>query len=94
MFDEVNKILEESIRPTLAKHYGDIKLVSVEEGIVQVKLLGNCNGCPSATHTVEHVVEAALKEAMPGIKSVVIKNEVSEELWDMARKFLNDRNEK
>jgi Fe-S cluster biogenesis protein NfuA len=94
MFDEVNKILDECVRPTLAKHYGDIKLVSVEDGVVEVKLLGSCNGCPSATYTVEHVVESALKEAIPSIKSVVIKNEISEELWDTARKFLKDRNRK
>ena len=94
MFDEVNKILHECIRPTLAKHYGDIKLVGVENGIVQVKLLGSCNGCPSANYTVEHVVEAALKEAIPSIKSVVIKNEVSEELWDTAKKLLNNSNRK
>ena len=94
MVDEVNKILEECIRPTLAKHYGDIKLVGVENGIVQVKLLGSCNGCPSATHTVEHVVEATLKEAIPSIKGVVIKSELSEELWDTAKKFLNSSNRK
>jgi Fe-S cluster biogenesis protein NfuA len=94
MFDEVNKILDTCVRPTLAKHYGDIKLVSVENGVVEVKLLGSCNGCPSATSTVENIVEAALKEAIPSIKNVVIKNEISEELWDTARKILNNRNKK
>jgi Fe-S cluster biogenesis protein NfuA len=94
MFNEVNKILEVHVRPVLAEHYGDIKLISVEDGIVEVKLLGQCNGCPSATLTVEHVVENALKEAIPSIKTVRIKNEVSEELWEAAKKILKSRSGK
>jgi Fe-S cluster biogenesis protein NfuA len=90
MFDEVNKILDSQVRPVLAEHYGDIKLISVEDGIVQVKLLGQCNGCPSANLTVEHVVEHALKQAIPSIKTVKIKNEVNEELWEAARKILKN----
>ena len=94
MFDVINKILDESVRPTLAKHYGDIKLISVKDGVVEVKLLGSCNGCPSATQTVEQVVKTTLKEAMPSIKDVVIKNEISDELWEAARMLLNNKNKK
>jgi Fe-S cluster biogenesis protein NfuA len=94
MFNEVNRILEEHVRPVLAEHYGDIRLISVEDGIVEVKLLGQCNGCPSANLTVEHVVENSLKEAIPSIKAVRIKNEVSEELWEAAKKILKNRNGK
>lgn len=92
MFDEINKILDDSVRPTLAKHYGDIKLISVKNGIVEVKLLGSCKGCPSATQTVEQVVKTTLKEAMPSIKDVVIKNEISDELWEAAKMLLNNKN--
>lgn len=38
--------------------------------------------------------EVKLKEVIPGIKSVVIKNEVSEELWEIARKIINKPNKK
>ena len=92
MFAEIEKIFEANVRPKLADHYGNIELVSVEDGIVEVKLLGQCKGCISAKYTIEDLVEAELKQAIPGIKKVILKNEVSEELLEQARKILNDGN--
>jgi Fe-S cluster biogenesis protein NfuA len=92
MFAEIEKILEVDVRPKLAEHYGNIELVSVNDGIVEVKLLGECRGCLSAKFTVEDLVEPTLKEAIPGIKKVILKNGVSEALLDQARKILNNGN--
>jgi len=92
MITEIEKILEENVRPKLADHYGNIELVSVEDGVVIVKLLGQCKGCISAKYTIEDLVEAELKQSLPGIKKVILKNEVSEELLEQARKLLNDGN--
>ncbi|MGH4138835.1 NifU family protein [Clostridium sp.] len=89
MFAEIEKILEVNVRPRLAEHYGNIELIGVKDGIVEVKLLGECNGCLSAKYTIEDMVEVALKESIPGIKSVMLKNEISEELLEEARKILN-----
>ena len=89
MFAEVEKILEINIRPKLADHYGNIELVSVYDGIVVVKLLGQCKGCLSAKFTVEDLVEVALKEAIPSIKKVILKNQINEDLLAQARKILN-----
>lgn len=90
MFAEIERILELNVRPKLAEHYGNIKLISAVDGIVEVKLLGQCKGCLSAKYTVEDLVEVALKEVIPSIKKVVLKNEVSEALLEQARKILND----
>lgn len=88
MFSKIEKILEVNVRPKLAEHYGNIELVSVEDGIVEVKLLGECKGCLSAKYTVEDLVETALKEAIPSIKKVLLINQVSEDLLAQARKIL------
>ena len=93
MFERVQKILDEKVKPHLAEHYGDVELVEVKEGIVKIKLLGQCSGCPSAKYTVEGLIEARLKQEIPEIKEVILDNEVSKELWDMARKILKQRNE-
>ena len=90
MFAEIEKILEVNVRPKLADHYGDIKLVSVNDGIVAVKFLGQCKGCLSAKFTIEDVVEVELKKAIPSIKKVILKNDVNEELLAQARKILNE----
>lgn len=89
MFEKVNEVIRTKVKPHLYEHYGDIELVSVEEGVVKVKLLGACKGCPSAKFTIEDVVETALKAEIPEIKEVVLVNEISQDLIDMAKKILN-----
>ena len=92
IFAEIEKILELKVRPKLADHYGNIKLISCNDGIVEVKLKGQCKGCLSAKYTVEDLVEAVLKEAIPSIKKVVLVNSVSEDLLAQARLILNESN--
>lgn len=91
MFDKVNEVINRKIRPKLEKHYGDIKLVRVENNIVEVKLLGACSGCPSAKFTLEDIVLADLQEEIPEIKEVALVTEVSKDLIDMAKKILNKK---
>jgi Fe-S cluster biogenesis protein NfuA len=59
------------VRPTLRADGGDIELVDVKDGVVQVKLTGACHGCPMSQMTLKQGVEKALKAALPEIKSVV-----------------------
>ncbi|WP_246578098.1 NifU family protein [Clostridium frigoris] len=89
MFAKIEKILELDVRPKLADHYGNIELVNICDGIVEVKLLGQCKGCLSAKYTIEDLVEATLKKEIPDIKKVILINQVNEELLEQARKILN-----
>lgn len=89
MYNRVNSIINEKVRPALKEHNGDIELVNVKDGVVTVKLLGQCSGCPSAKFTLEHVVQTTLQNEVPEIKEVIATHEVSEELLDMARKILS-----
>ncbi|MFZ5969876.1 MAG: NifU family protein [Bacillota bacterium] len=88
MFEKVNEVMNKKIRPKLAQHYGDIKLIKVEDGIAEVKLLGACSGCPSAKITLEEIVLADLQAEIPDIKEVALVTEVSQDLIDMAKKIL------
>ena len=68
--DNVNSVIEE-IRPHLQADGGDIALVDVtDEGVVRVRLLGACSGCPAAMMTLKMGVERMLKEKVPGVASV------------------------
>ncbi|MGB2936662.1 MAG: NifU family protein [Phycisphaerae bacterium] len=58
------------MRPMLQAHGGDIQLVSVEEGVVKVKLQGACAGCPGALMTLKEGVERRIKEQVPEIERV------------------------
>jgi len=49
------------IRPFAASHGGDIEIVRIDDGVVEVRLQGTCDGCPSSAATLTHGVEAALR---------------------------------
>lgn len=89
MIEKIEKVLDLDIRPYLKEHYGDVKLINFKNGIVQIELLGQCHGCPSAKFTVENVIEGKLKEKISEVKKVDVISMVSDELLDMAKKVLN-----
>ncbi|MEA3369175.1 MAG: NifU family protein [Candidatus Ratteibacteria bacterium] len=71
MHEEVEKVLNEEVRPMLSMHGGNVELVETgEDGIVKVRLTGGCAGCPSAQITLVSVVEAAIKSKVPQVKKV------------------------
>lgn len=68
---EVAKIIAE-LRPFVQGDGGDIELVNVgDDGVVSVRLLGACIGCPSSGMTLKMGVEQSLKDRLPEIKEVV-----------------------
>ena len=71
MKQEVEEQLND-IRPALQADGGDIELVDVDEktGVVQVKLVGACAGCPMSQMTLQMGVERILKNKVPGVTKV------------------------
>lgn len=69
LYDHVADAIER-IRPFLQRDGGDCELVDVEDGIVKVRLLGACNGCPSSTITLKAGIERILLEEVPGVVGV------------------------
>ena len=67
--EKIQKAMEK-IRAALQQDGGDIELVSVENGVVKVRLKGACAGCPMSQMTLANFVETKLKEAAPEIKRV------------------------
>jgi Fe-S cluster biogenesis protein NfuA len=59
------------IRPVLQADGGNVELVDVSEGVVKVRLMGACGGCPMATMTLRHGIERVLKEQVPEVKEVI-----------------------
>ena len=67
---KIVKILEEKIRPAVAKDGGDIKFKEFTDGIVKVQLQGSCSGCPSSTMTLKQGVQNLLCHYIPEVKAV------------------------
>ena len=68
---KIVKILEQKIRPAVARDGGDIKFKEFKDGIVKVQLQGSCSGCPSSTMTLKQGVQNLLCHYLPEVKEVV-----------------------
>jgi NFU1 iron-sulfur cluster scaffold homolog, mitochondrial len=67
---KIVKILNEKIRPAVAKDGGDIKFKEFKNGVVKVQLQGSCSGCPSSTMTLKQGVQNLLCHYLPEVKKV------------------------
>ena len=70
MWAKVESVLDD-LRPLLQEDGGNVELVDVFDGVVEVRLVGACGTCPSSTITLKHAIERALKEEIPEVESVV-----------------------
>jgi Fe-S cluster biogenesis protein NfuA len=67
--ERVKEVLE-TIRPALQADGGDIELVDVVDGVVKVRLVGACGGCPMSQLTLANGVERVLKQEIPEVARV------------------------
>ena len=69
--EKIIKILEQKIRPAVARDGGDIKFKEFKNGVVKVQLQGSCSGCPSSTMTLKQGVQNLLCHYLPEVKEVI-----------------------
>ena len=67
---KIVKILDQKIRPAVAKDGGDIKFREFKDGVVKVQLQGSCSGCPSSTMTLKQGVQNLLCYYISEVKEV------------------------
>jgi Fe-S cluster biogenesis protein NfuA/nitrite reductase/ring-hydroxylating ferredoxin subunit len=64
----------DSVRPYLGSHGGDVELVDVSDsGVVRLRLLGSCDGCPSSSVTLQLAVEGAVEAAAPEVTRIEVE---------------------
>jgi Fe-S cluster biogenesis protein NfuA len=86
---KLEELLDELVRPGLREHGGDVALIGLnDDGVLRLRMLGKCAGCPGATLTNETLIEGQLMPIIPGLKEVVLVHDVSNELLDMARQLM------
>ena len=70
VFQRVEKILDR-IRPAVQSDGGDLELVGVtDDGVVKIRLHGECVGCPSSQMTLQMGIERNVRENVPEIIAV------------------------
>ncbi len=61
------------VRPYLDSHGGDVELLAVEDGVVRLRLLGSCDGCPASASTLELAIREALEDAAPDMVGLEVE---------------------
>ncbi|UCG04707.1 MAG: NifU family protein [Candidatus Heimdallarchaeota archaeon] len=69
MKEEIVNSLEE-IRPFLQKDGGDVEFVDYEDGVLKVRLMGACRGCPYSQMTLANGIKRTLQQKFPQLKEV------------------------
>lgn len=63
----------DTVRPYLGSHGGDVELLGVDDdGVVRLRLLGSCDGCPSSSVTLELAVQEAVAAAAPEMTRIEV----------------------
>lgn len=68
----------ETVRPYLGSHAGGVELLGVDlddpaGAVVNLRLKGSCDGCPSSAMTVKTAIEKAIVEACPEVLRVEVE---------------------
>src|SRR5581483_8295010 len=63
----------EAVRPALHAHQGDVEIVSIADDAVTLRLQGTCNGCASSTTTFRTLIETAIHDRAPEVRSIQLE---------------------
>ncbi|MGX8701657.1 NifU family protein [Caproiciproducens sp.] len=90
--DLIEDFLNSRIRPILLKHGGGVEVTDYQDGILKVRMLGQCSNCPGAVLTNQDLIEQELRAAFPEIRRVILATDVSDELMKTAFRMMKQGN--
>ena len=65
----------DEVRPYIESHGGEVELLSVDDGVVRVRLRGSCVGCAGSAMTLQRGIEESLRRRLPGFREVLAEEE-------------------
>lgn len=57
-------------RPYIRSHGGEVEVLAVEDGIVELRLSGTCDGCPASSATMKLNIEREIRALAPEVLEV------------------------
>jgi Fe-S cluster biogenesis protein NfuA len=66
----------DEVRPQLRSHGGNVELLGVSGGVVRLRLVGNCHGCPSSSLTMRQTIEEAILAKAPEVTALEVEGDV------------------
>ena len=89
--NNLEKFLDENVRPYLASHNGNIEILNFKNGVLKLKFLGACVNCSDSQETFDNKISKLLKEEFAEIDKIKIITGVSDNLIEHAKKILKQR---
>lgn len=71
----------DEIRPYAQSHGGEMTLEGIDGGVVRVRLLGACDGCPSSIVTITQSLDRAIRQRWPGLIRIEVAEEDGDQVW-------------
>ena len=63
----------DKVGPQLRSHGGSVELLGIVDGVVRLRMLGSCDGCPSSAVTLKSSIEQAIYEKAPDVAAIVVE---------------------
>ncbi len=71
LLEKIEQVLDRQVRAGILADGGQVEVVGIDDdNIVQVRMLGACQGCPSSVITLTMGIESVLKAEIPEIRFV------------------------
>jgi Fe-S cluster biogenesis protein NfuA len=64
----IQHVLSEEVAPLLEMDGAGIEVVGVQDGVVQVRLVGACGSCPGSVHAILMGLEDELRRRVPEVE--------------------------
>jgi len=71
--NKIEKIIAK-VRPYVQMHGGDVFLLGVTDNTVTLQVVGACKDCSLSEITYNKMLGGIIKEEIPEIKNIIIKN--------------------
>ena len=68
----------DQVRPFLRSHGGNVELLSLTDGVIRLRLQGNCQGCPSSAVTMKQTIEEAILARAPDAIALEVEGAVAD----------------
>ncbi|XP_063348131.1 NFU1 iron-sulfur cluster scaffold homolog, mitochondrial [Pelmatolapia mariae] len=83
----IKELLDTRIRPTVQEDGGDVIFKGFENGVVKLKLVGSCTGCPSSTVTLKNGIQNMMQFYIPEVDKV---EQVEDEVDEISAKVFSE----
>lgn len=91
--EKIEQVLDRKVRPVLHEHDGEIQLLHFKDGVLSVRMTGQCGGCPAAAFENEALIQKEICMAVPEVHRVFLDTGVSDSLIEEAHSLLYHRNQ-